>query len=777
LPQGLRSRADLNGKWTQYIDGQYIGSVIVPSSQHPIGLYSLKRSFLLPKLPAGNRVLIHFEAITYSAKVFINGKELGSMGPYLPYEFEFTECAREGNNDVEVLIADLTPMADGTGKDEIALGVNLGWEAYGGIIRDVYIEIRPSTYIVNVRFAYDLAADYSSARCTAQVYCSSLQAGSGSLKLSLIKNGEEITGVQNNVQLQEGRDTIEVAFEASHPSLWSPEAPYLYQLRCSVNLRGIEDTWEQRTGFRKVEIDGRRFLLNGKNLVLQGVCRNDMWKDQGFTLTHVQQEQDMRMIKALGCNYVRLATYPHDRHIVELADELGLFMTEEPGYWIVDFRTMGRGEIELGYSILERTIRRDWNSPAVFGWLLSNESKLTPEVLREGKERCNQLDPLHRPVSAANSRPKEEYKQIFESGGMDFFDQHIYTYDMTTFETEADFYGPSRPLTFTEWGGKDIGQSQALMAETVDSLLDLIEAGKLAGHSFWSWQDVREYTRGGAEMGDGVLQSGVVTEAREPRPEVYMELARLMERRRHTHVSGQLAPERIPLRSITWLGTSEFAAVPLEEIVKSATGIKGWEHFESSMKASWAKSPWGWAKDQWQLTGNRFCWWKHELTDDLSLAGLPVQFVNTDGFVRPLMIDQETAVEIPLPIPFSRLHILGHVAFPQGYPIQGRHGEVCAVYRLKFASGKDIEIPLRWGYEIVQGNRIHGATRINPIAIGAQPVLHFVKDVAREDYQILLYSTQTFPVQGALSVTCEVRDKDMNLAIFGITGKRLQVRS
>jgi hypothetical protein len=774
LPQVLRSRTSLNGEWTQYIDGQYIGQVIVPSSQHPIGLYGLKRSFLLPKLPAGNRVFVHFEAITYKAKVSINERELGDMGPYLPYEFEFTDYAREGKNDIEVLIADLAPMADGTGKDEIALGVNLGWEAYGGIIRDVYVEVRQSTYIENVRFAYDLAADYSRAHCTARVYCSSLQAASGSLKLSLIKNGEDTTTVQKDVQLHEGQEAIEVVFEASHPSLWSPGMPHLYQLRCSLNVQRAEDTWEQRTGFRRVAIDGRRFLLNGENLVLQGVCRHDVWKDQGFTLTRAQREQDMRMIKALGCNYVRLCHYPHDRHIVELADELGLFVTEEPGYWIVNFQTMVRGEIELGYSILERMIQRDWNSPAVFGWLLSNESKLTPEILREGKARCNEMDPLRRPVSAANSRPKEEYKAIFESGGMDFFDQHTYTFDMTTFETEADFYGASRPLTFTEWGGKAIGQSQALMADTVDSLLDLVEAGKLAGHSFWSWMDVREYTRGDAEMEKGVLQSGVVTESREPRPEVYMELERLMEGRRHVHVSGEMIPERIPFRSITWSGTSEFAAIPLDEIVNSAAGKQGWAQFEARMAAFWAKSPFGWAKDQWQLSGNRFCWWKHELTDPLSLAGLPVRLVNTDGFVRPLMVNQNATAEIPIAIPFNHLHILGHIAFPQGYPVQGRHGEVCAVYRLKVASGKDIEIPLRWGYEIVQGNRIYGASRINPIAIGAQPVLHFVKDIAREDYQILLYSTQAIPAHGVLSLTCEVRDKDLSMAIFAITTERLR---
>jgi beta-glucuronidase len=110
-----------------------------------------------------------------------------------------------------------------------------------------------------------------------------------------------------------------------------------------------------------------------------------MWKDQGFTLTREQMEQDMRMIKGLGCNFVRLVHYPHHRYIIDLADELGLLVSEEPGYWNMDFKTMRRSLIELGLRIMERTIRRDWNSPSVFAWFLGNECTLTVDYLKEGK--------------------------------------------------------------------------------------------------------------------------------------------------------------------------------------------------------------------------------------------------------------------------------------------------------------------------------------------------------------------------------------------------------
>jgi hypothetical protein len=128
---------DLSGAWERHVNGKFLDVISVPSSQRPLGFYRLKREFPLPVLSGRERAILHFEAITYHGRVFVNGAELGTMGPYIPYEFEFTKQAKEGRNGIEVAIADLVPEPSGAGKDEIALGVNPGWEAYGGIIRDV----------------------------------------------------------------------------------------------------------------------------------------------------------------------------------------------------------------------------------------------------------------------------------------------------------------------------------------------------------------------------------------------------------------------------------------------------------------------------------------------------------------------------------------------------------------------------------------------------------------------------------------------------------------
>ena len=108
---------------------------------------------------------------------------------------------------------------------------------------------------------------------------------------------------------------------------------------------------------------------------------------------------------------------------------------------------------------------------------------------------CRKLDPLERFVSSANDKADAKMKPIFEESGMDFFDQHPYTMDFDDFEKIADFYGGSKPLIFSEWGGRAVAQSEVAMPETVNRLVDLVHRKKLAGHAYWSWQDLPQFTR------------------------------------------------------------------------------------------------------------------------------------------------------------------------------------------------------------------------------------------------------------------------------------------
>ena len=761
-----RSRIELNGLWRRFYDGHLYDAVDVPSSLRPTGIYTLRREVVIPKLAPGERAYLHFEGITYAARPSVNGFALGAMGPYVPCEFELTGHINSGSNELAVEITDLIPFPDGSARDEIDLGINPGWEAYGGIIRDVYIELRPASFIENVRFAYTLTPNFSSVSCNAQVFIASAAPDAADIELILFRNNKEVARAAKAVQLSPGENVVETNFELINPELWTPAIPRLYAIEARLESGSASDKWSCKIGFRQLKAVGREFRLNGERLILKGICRHDMWKDAGFTLTRAQQQRDMHMIKALGCNFVRLVHYPHDRYIIDLANELGLFVTEEPGYWIVDFTIMPRGEIELGYKILESTIRRDWNAPCVFGWILSNESTLTVETLAEGKRRCNELDPLRRFVSAANSHPKEEVKPIYLKAGMDFFDQHPYTFDLDQFEVEADYFGEQKPLTFTEWGGKQIAQSEAVMSETVDRFLALTQSGKLAGHCFWSWQDLRQYTRIDHEMRNGVLESGVVTEDREPRDAIYMELQRLFDGRRHEEQLPDLRPQILPLRHMNWSPETKKTPIPLDALVTSSDGVRVWKSFEANLAKYWASLRF--SVDQWTRTGEKFELWS-QMQPELNISGLPFAIPTVEGLARPLTVSKISVLTIPIDRPCSRIHILGHAEFLDDFHAVEYMGQIIGTLTLRFDSAEARKIPLRSGYEIALANQIDDATRVHHVVLEAQPAIRFQKDLAREDYQFLLYSSPKLLQKKLKSISYEINQAHTSLVILGVT--------
>jgi hypothetical protein len=126
---------------------------------------------------------------------------------------------------------------------------------------------------------------------------------------------------------------------------------------------------------------------------------------------------------------------------------------------------------------------------------------------------------------------------------------------------------------------------------------------------------------------------------------------------------------------------------------------------------------------------------------------------------------------VPVKGPCQRLHILGQVTLGEGFPLTGKDGDKVATYTLEYPRGKTHEIPLRNGYEIAQANFIKDAGRLDPTATEAQRALIYVKDIAREQYQILLYS---IPVEGAglVRLRCKLNGEQPPLAIFAVTAER-----
>lgn len=718
-----------------------------------------------------DRAIVGFDGISFHARISLNGVDVGSVGPYTEHAFDITEHLRPGLNGLCVRIHDLAPEAGGSGSDAIRFGMGLGWEAYGGIIRDIWLEVRPATSITHVRFGYQLEPPFDAVACPVVVTVASAEATSGVIRVALVDGEVEVASTLQTIPIGAGTSEAEVTLRLRAPTLWSPSRPHLYRLVTHLTCDASEDSIECRTGFRHLEARGPAFILNGEPVVLHGVSWLGTWRDQGFTLSRDQIAHDLRSIKAMGANAVRLHMFPQDRAAVELADELGLFVLEEPGFWQVDFRTLERSQIELGFEILERTIRRDGNSPSVFAWLLANESQLTVDFVREGYARAKAIDPIGRFVSCANDHVPPGIRAIFDDGGLDFYTAHPYDRDPDEMDVACGVFGTGKPLLFDEWGGRQVGQSQYDMAEQSDRILDLIDTGRLAGELFFSWNDFRQVSRLDGEVVDGVCLSGIVTEAREVRPEVHAGVARLFAGRRSSDGSFEQPPTVTPEIRVARDPDARFEPIDLQPFVTSDVALRAWSELEHRFVEHWETNRL--TRGHGRRVRGHLAFWADQ---PLVIDGVPFRPPLVAGRARPLVVTPESAViEIPIGESCNRLHLLGQVTLPTGYPIVGTDADVIASYVVHYADGHTDTVELRNGLEVVSGSLTHQASVIAPTPSLTRPAITWVRDPARERYQASLMSIDAGHAVVESLVVRLVQD-GLPLLLFAVTAERAGAR-
>lgn len=676
-----RTRYSLNGSWEYQVNRKDMGLIQVPFSAHCVGESACALTFDCPELPP--RCALCFEGITYRAQVTLNGASLGEMVPYSFYAFDVTSLIKRTGNRLVVTLQDMN----------LPFGPSEGWENYGGIIREVYLLATDAVYVDDIVWRTALDEDFAGAEAEIQVL---LGGGEGDAEAELT-DAHGFRVAWGRGETAEGAVTLRL--HVDRPNLWSPEQPYLYTL----TVRCGEDEVTQQVGFKSFTISGQRFCLNGKPLYLKGVCRHDMWGEQGHTLTRRQMEQDMRMIKATGCNFVRLVHYPHHRYILDLADQLGLMVSEEPGLWWSDMHNpeTTQGALE----VMERVVRRDRNRVCVAFWLAFNECVFTPEFLRDSAAVCKRLDPT-RPVSGANCMNIKMTKELFIENGFDFYTMHPYGVELnqvcggvdglTSLDEILDTLC-DKPLVFTEWGGLYVFENQKLFARFQRYMLDAFkhpDGGRvLAGSCYWVFADMYEYGRGEHACFDGILHEGLVDVDRVPRGnlDVFAKLMNGMEIETEPQHAAEAAPLTLRAEAARpldiWQGRDMKAQAQLyAKLLSDSTVQQGFHQ-----------------KPQRRLTHGPALHQAYARIGDL-----PVDL--RQG--QPLVVADEAVISVGRRV--RRLMFLGNVSMPYGYPAYGERGVLAAEYVLVYADGSTESIPLRNGIELTTALGILGPSAFCP---------------------------------------------------------------
>lgn len=306
----------------------------------------------------GRKALLYFAGANYLSRVWVNGKQVGvHEGGFTPFCFDVSDVVKAGENTVVVMVN------NNRKKENIPTQI-FDWWNYGGITRDVMMVSVPETYI----------EDYS-----LQLVKGNTKLINVKLKLNEKKAGKMVTLSIPELKIKkklvtDAQGEANVMLKAK-PSLWCPENPKLYK----VSITTAEETISDEIGFRTIETRGKQILLNGKPIFLKGISSHE---ETAYTSRRCNSAEDadtlLAWAKDLGCNFMRLAHYPHNEHAIREAERKGVLLWEEiPCYWTIDWKnekTFANAKRQL-----QDMIGRDKNRANVIVWSVANETPHSAE--------------------------------------------------------------------------------------------------------------------------------------------------------------------------------------------------------------------------------------------------------------------------------------------------------------------------------------------------------------------------------------------------------------
>jgi hypothetical protein len=310
----------------------------------------------------GKKVYIVFEGSMTDTKVLINGKQAGPVhqGSFYRFKYDITGLIKSNAQNLLEVTVDKTSANSSVNDAERR---NSDFWVFGGIYRPVYLEIAPETSIG--RLAINAKANGSFA---ADVYTSNLK-GNETIEAQVQKLSGENMGKPFSVKVDTSREYQQLKADFKKPLLWSAEFPNLYRVVISIKGRqGIIHQVKQKFGFRTVELrtnDG--LYVNGAKIIMKGCNRHSFWPESGRTLSHGVHLMDIKLMKEMNMNAVRMSHYPPDADFLDVCDSLGVYVLDELTGWQAKYDTV------VGRKLVKELVVRDVNHPSILFWDNGNE--------------------------------------------------------------------------------------------------------------------------------------------------------------------------------------------------------------------------------------------------------------------------------------------------------------------------------------------------------------------------------------------------------------------
>lgn len=348
----------------------------------------------------GGRTLLHFGAAGQRASIYAGNTLMGhNIGGYNEFVVDLTSAERDAKGEISLAV-----LCDNA-RDIHAIPSDVSdFNLYGGIYRHLRLVYVPAVALDLLHVKTDVTPGQP-AQCSVQARLYNPESLTASLELALVILAPDGSiEYSANLSLQPWDGVRELAkFTISTPRLWSPSSPALYQCRLALRSQYGEQDSTQRFGLRHLEFQEHGpFFLNGEKLFLRGTHRHE---DHAGTAAAVPDDitrRELRMIRDMGANFIRLAHYQQSELVLDLCDELGLIVWEE-----LPWCRAGGGDAALRANarhLLQLMIEQHYNHPSIAFWSLGNEEDwpgidpgdgqvTVPELMRQLQDIAHTLDP------------------------------------------------------------------------------------------------------------------------------------------------------------------------------------------------------------------------------------------------------------------------------------------------------------------------------------------------------------------------------------------------
>jgi len=323
----------------------------------------------------GGRTLLHFQGAGQTSSLWVGSTFIGThKGGYDEFVFDITDAVSALQRSIKTKSAiPIAILCDNSPDPKRVPSELSDFCLYGGLYRHVNLVYLPALALDTVHILPTIHPDGSA---NVSMYCKlyNPRSISSTCKLSIeILDPQGRSIHQWSGLMPTWSDYNDpVSATLSSPQLWSPETPALYRCRVTLSTPTETSSMEERFGIRHIEfVEHGPFKLNGKRELLQGTHRHADHAWVAAAMSDDKVRQEMRLIRDMGANFIRLAHYQQDRLVLDLCDELGLMVWEE-----VPWCRAGVGDASFQQNakdMLSHMIEQHFNHPAIILWGLGNE--------------------------------------------------------------------------------------------------------------------------------------------------------------------------------------------------------------------------------------------------------------------------------------------------------------------------------------------------------------------------------------------------------------------